>query len=579
MGSTEVWSTSDVQRPQWGSHDVIQRVISPPDARSCGVATRQETNVRLPLCAVEALERIAARRGVSRDEAVRQVLDEHVVEQEAREPDDRLTHISTVLRYPAPPRSRSHERVDRPLRLRLVPGVAERARAVSLRLPGQSQRAHRDYQARLLTDAVITAIAAREPFTDEFLGDLLPLLRHAAALGLWQLAVAVTSTAAELAVLDEAENLRSRIGASPELNSAERRLLLIAEALDDEVSWHSSARFVVATNLAREYLTGDRAVAEERVFYEQGTEWNERRLDLRHSTRKAVYFRDVPDWHDWSGRGGTAVWRAERRVEVQDFEDWLVSPPRDRAPRSRVVSPPGWLVRIPAEWDAHVLPRNRDVPARFTEWIEAGRVMVFPRQGRQVVWPLRAAHTSPVPGVEPLVAVARELRPDKVVEFIESILVEWGTRENDEEPDEERDTPTLLLPVDKAFEFGYVTAEERRHAMADARAHTKDLPHWPYTGERTVQDAVPTADTRFRLLVTRRRKRRTAKPMWLWPGSSVAAEIGTNTSAKVIGWLATNAHRMAQRELHRAMEQAWHDGFDHHPNAFWHPNALPDTPM
>ena len=41
--------------------------------------------------------------------------------------------------------------------------MVQRARAVSLRLPGQSLRAHHDYQGRLLTDAVLTAIAVRSP--------------------------------------------------------------------------------------------------------------------------------------------------------------------------------------------------------------------------------------------------------------------------------------------------------------------------------------------------------------------------------------------------------------------------------
>ena len=93
----------------------------------------EETNVRLPLCAFDALAVVAARRGTSRDEAIRQVLGEHVELQENREPEDRLTHVSTVLRYPAPPRWRGDPRADRPLRLRLACGVIERARAVSLR--------------------------------------------------------------------------------------------------------------------------------------------------------------------------------------------------------------------------------------------------------------------------------------------------------------------------------------------------------------------------------------------------------------------------------------------------------------
>jgi hypothetical protein len=95
--------------------------------------------VRLPKCDLDALAAIAERCGVSRDEAVRQVLDKHLELQEKRDPDDRLTHISTALRYPAPPRWRKDPRTDRPLRLRLASGVTQRARAVSLRLPGQGE--------------------------------------------------------------------------------------------------------------------------------------------------------------------------------------------------------------------------------------------------------------------------------------------------------------------------------------------------------------------------------------------------------------------------------------------------------
>ena len=79
-------------------------------------------------------------------------------------------------------------RRDRPLRLRMSAGVLERARTVGLRLPGQYQRAFRDYQGRVLTDAVMTAIASAEPFTDAFLDGLFPLLRQRAARNLWRLA-------------------------------------------------------------------------------------------------------------------------------------------------------------------------------------------------------------------------------------------------------------------------------------------------------------------------------------------------------------------------------------------------------
>jgi hypothetical protein len=125
-----------------------------------------ETNVRVPPCASAALQTIAARAGTSRDETIRRLLSEHVERQEHLDPEERLTHVSTVLRYPMPPFSSHTPRLGRPLRLRLPFGFDVRARAVSLQLPGQSRRAHRDYEARPLTDAVMTAIAVEEPFAD-----------------------------------------------------------------------------------------------------------------------------------------------------------------------------------------------------------------------------------------------------------------------------------------------------------------------------------------------------------------------------------------------------------------------------
>jgi hypothetical protein len=317
----------------------------------------------------------------------------------------------------------------------------------------------------------------------------------------------------------------------------------------------------------------------QRVFYEQGEEWSELRLDLRHSRDKAAYFREIPDWHDWSGRGATAVWRAKRRVGFQDFEDWLTSPAIEPVERARAVEPPGWQVRKPAAWNALALPFEGQLPARVTDWIAASRVMIFPVQNRRVVWPLSRGHDAPtpIPGLEPLVAIAQNLRATTITEFVEALLIEWGAYgDTPDEADSSRASPNLLLPVDRAFDFGYVTADERRNAMADARAHmTEVLPNDPFTDDHIVQKAIFTLNPRFQLLVTRSRKRRAVKPMWVWPGGSIAAEIGTSTSPEAIGWLATCAHWMAKRELQHAMQQAWHDGFDHRPASHWHPNAGP----
>jgi hypothetical protein len=91
-----------------------------------------ETNVRLPPCAFDALTTVVARHGTLRDATVRRLLAEHVERQEQTDPDDRLTHISTVLRYP-PPRWRKDPRQDRPLRAALGAARPPAAPAVQMR--------------------------------------------------------------------------------------------------------------------------------------------------------------------------------------------------------------------------------------------------------------------------------------------------------------------------------------------------------------------------------------------------------------------------------------------------------------
>jgi hypothetical protein len=136
----------------------------------------------------------------------------------------------------------------------------------------------------------MTAIAVQEPFADEFLEGLFPILRHRAAAGLWELVVAVTSTAPENAIQDAAKEAREVRGAG--YSPARRRLLLIAEALDDEVAWHSPIRFQVAANIARDMLIGTDATANERLLYEQRAEWDAKRQKLRGSeTARARYLR------------------------------------------------------------------------------------------------------------------------------------------------------------------------------------------------------------------------------------------------------------------------------------------------
>ncbi|MET9378878.1 hypothetical protein ABZX98_32890 [Streptomyces sp. NPDC002992] len=558
----------------------------------------EETNVRLPPCAFDALAAVASRRNTSRDETVRQLLTEHVERQEQQEPDGRLTHISTVLRYPPPPQWRGALRADRPLRLRVAPGLIPRARAVSLRLPGQSQRAYRDYQGRLLTDAVMTAIALEEAFSDNFLHGMRPLIRHRSALGLWALTVAATSTAPETDLYKAAETRRAAPGHSPshEEAAAQRRLLLVAEALKEDVSWHAPVRFQVAASIARDLLTGSNAAANERMLYKQRSDWEKLRKELRnHGPIRSRYqgmnttYDCLGEYcsdgvcaghkisgYDWTGRGATAVWRAERRVELQDFEDWLIRR-GSHDPAERQMQPPGWMIRTPKTWHAHIVSTATEaVPEPYAKWVAEGKVLAFPYQEKQAVWPVIHRHgppgtCDPAPGITPLANAAKNLRPDQITGFIEAVLVDW-----DGDHDESTIRIAMDLPVDKARTFGFLAPEEEQHVRAQARARTlqamddiiDNLPDAHRHLRAQLEQAKGNARLFARLTHPVRINGRpvrfwASRATWPWPGRSVVDELQASTrSTDLLEWLATQAYKTSSLVLEQSMEEEWHRAFD-----------------
>jgi hypothetical protein len=540
------------------------------------VSGRSETNVRIPECAWDALEEIVARWSKSRDETVRLLLAAHVEHQERRPTDDRLTHISTVLRYPRPRRFQTQPKPGRQLRLRLEPQLAAAAKRVSLVLPGQSVRSHRDYQARLMTDAVMTAIAVEEPFTDEFLDGFVPILRHGSALGLWQLAVAATSSRPEDVVFDAAKRLR--LAGSEPVSSEEaarrKKLSLVAEALEEE-AWHDDIRFVVTTNIARQNLRGRGAAAYEERLYERRQAWDDERQNLRHSTNAGWLWEGVPYWFDVSGRGSAAVWRAQRRVELDDFEDWLVKDHGDE----RRVEPPGWLVRVPDGWHARRMPEV--LPEPYASWKASGKVLSFFHRGGELLWPLTrdSAITThgwiPVPGIESVVAGAADRARDKPIALIESLLVDWQV-----DDEEHRETVGhLLLPADKAYTFGFIDAATRTRLMGDARATTVQsmqevldtLRPGKEQYRHLLQAAAEVGNAREfgRIAAKAKLKFTVIRPVWRWPYGSIAGEVLKGTDDGTLRWLAGWTFRDCRRILHSASEQAWHAGFDRLPADHW----------
>ncbi|WP_405566561.1 hypothetical protein OG317_00035 [Streptomyces sp. NBC_01167] len=421
----------------------------------------------------------------------------------------------------------------------------------------------------------MTAIATAEPFTDEFLDDLLPVLRQRAALGLWQLTAAASSTGPEKAVLIAAENMRSGLADPDQL------LLRVAEALEQDEAWHSLARFQVATNLARSMLTGPDAVANEQMLYEQRNEWSELYQDtLQADEDQRAYLLQGTTSYDWTGRGGTAVWRAERRVDLQDFEDWLVKRPSDAV--ERAMRPPGWIVRLPSSWQAaHMPAANGMLPEPYARWAAEEKALVFPYRNRQAIWPLQRGENScswqPVPGIEPLIAAAEGLRPDQVTGFIEAVLINWDHPHEDEQMARLRNA--MVLPADKAHAFGFITAEERQQLVADARASTLNdmddtidafAQHPEFARDEDMRRALREARgnarsfRRLAMSVDRRigSRFRVTRASWTWPGQSVARELLAGRPGPVVEWLATWAHKNSTLTLEEAMQVAWNRAFD-----------------
>ncbi|MFD7004047.1 hypothetical protein ACFWA5_49460 [Streptomyces mirabilis] len=92
----------------------------------------------------------------------------------------------------------------------------------------------------MLTDAGTSAIAVAEPFTDEFLDGLPPLLRHRSARNLWKL-VAALCIRPETDLLDAAEEVRSEMAwiSGATVDEGDRHLVDVVMAPEEDVAWHS----------------------------------------------------------------------------------------------------------------------------------------------------------------------------------------------------------------------------------------------------------------------------------------------------------------------------------------------------
>jgi hypothetical protein len=307
-----------------------------------------QTSVRVPREALDALDHAARDAGKSRDATMRNLLANYVRVQSARDPGERLTHLTTVLRLPRLPPGRNREDPRPHLRLRVADTLKIAALQHAFLLPGQSPRhGHHDYAGRPLTDIVMTAIELAERIRLPGLDGLPHMLPQRTALGLWRLAVAAT------------------------LTPAERRAIWGSEVADlapvlteEDVAWHHPWRFEVAELLLRRiYDQPDADVAENVDMLHDQTEAF---VDLLAAVRRADFSTAwLTDGLPYSrsnvdGRGGAAVWRAQRKLSLEALGGWATGP---RARGEVNVVPPDWNLKLPLNWRIRTFGHLEPVPA------------------------------------------------------------------------------------------------------------------------------------------------------------------------------------------------------------------------
>lgn len=443
----------------------------------------RQTTVHVPACAVAAVDRVALARGCSRDETVRQLLTAHVDRQLELDAPYRLTHISTIMRHPLKPihpDAWPDPRVR--LSMRLPEGLVAQARDVALVLPGQTQGGGiADYQARGLTDSVMTAIAAVEPLTDELLAGLRGCVRHQAAVGLWRLVVAATLTSEEQRVV-----LDARDGADDDTQR-------VVEILRDEDSaWHDQFRVQVVRHLVRRYLTedldvegldGERLDGEEMLYDQRdGQKWTEIRDEFERFGLADEHFDDFTGWGlNLDGRGGAHVWRLQRRVVAEHLCSWLWDSRDEIATEDRtmVAVVPDWTLQLPNGWTVSPVSRSDRMTPGAQQAVDAGRLLLLQTTNpeRWFLWPMahnEAGVLRPIPGFADVVDAlvirprrrpgkartppAKRLPPEEIAELL--LMVDVPS--------------TVEMPVHIAYQAGLIDQGERDDTVAAARRTTHE---------------------------------------------------------------------------------------------------------
>jgi hypothetical protein len=513
------------------------------------VANLRQTSVRVPHEAVAALQIHAARLGVSRDAALREAIADFVERQQPVDEEARLTHLTTVLRYPPMPLGRGTPDPRAHLRFRIDPDQRAAAGALGFRLPGQSHRhGHHDYAARTLTDSIMTAVHQAQPFVVSGLEGLPQVITHRVGLGLWRLTVAATLTAAETHALWHASD--------PDL------AVVLTE--EERIAWHHPWRFAVARHILRSLLA-EHDAEEWMDMLESQTGQYRLLLDrLQRRDPRAAWLQDDLrglDTHKSSveGRGGTAVWRAERELEMTSIENWLADP---ESTSTHDIGTPEWNLRWPDEWTKACFSHGTPIPAELDAHVTAGKVSVVTSGSRRAYWPLTTGG-APVEEFSACLRAGKDLSPARLAEVV--LL-------------DHEELPTPGLPAATAHDLGFITDKQRDHLVTTAAASNASMIASTLhraadrldADELGVLSALADQPRRFVTVANRHHLHCWyVNDWWQWPISSVVEAIrGGHSPARIRA--VTEAYiNITAHELEMDMDRAWH-------RAFWLGRVEPD---
>ncbi len=471
----------------------------------------------------------------------------HLEAQQGLDDEDRLTHLTTALRHPPLPPGRGTPDPRAHLRFRIDPELRVAAEALGYFLPGQSRRhGHHDYAARPLTDTVLVAIHQAHPFVVADLENLPQVLSRRVALGLWRLAVAATLTEAETQAL---------------WASDEPLLAVILE--EEEVAWHHPWRFAVAHHILATLLAEDDADEWMGMLESQTGQYQTLLGHLQQRHPDAAWLQadlHLLDTHHQSvqGRGGTAVWRAQRSVAMTRIAEWLTNP--EGMPELELGAPE-WKLHWPEEWTKACFKHGDAVPPHLDDYAADGRVMLITEGSKKAYWPLTPTG-GPVPQFAGCLAAGLRLEPARLAEVV--LLDEH--------------LPPAGIPVGLAQQLGFITEPERNTLIATANANNATMIATVLsraakrldTDELAELNAATSNPRKFVRIANRHHLRAWYyNPWWRWDVTSVIEGIRQEHSPDRIEALTTAYIDLTAYILEMDMSNAWQ-------RAFWLGYAHPD---